>query len=66
MTSRELTLAVWSLIGLAVVVCAGISAARPASLPTPLTAFDALVASVAGRVLVLVGWMWLGWHLFAR
>jgi Family of unknown function (DUF6186) len=29
-------------------------------------AFNALTRRRAVRILVVVGWIWLGWHLFAR
>jgi hypothetical protein len=66
MSTRDLTLAVWAVIGLAVVACLALSAVRPRLLPTFGRTTDALVSSPWWRALLTLGWMWLGWHLFAR
>jgi len=66
MSSRDLALAIWSVLGLVVVACVALSVVRPATLPTFDTAVRALVSQPARRVIVVLGWMWLGWHLFAR
>jgi hypothetical protein len=65
-TSRDLTLLVWGLLALGVVSAAVLSFLRPRRLPTARAALETLVASPPRRVLVLLAWMWLGWHLFAR
>lgn len=42
-------------------------ARRPGSkIPTVGQWFGYLMRPRAGRVLVLLGWWWLGWHYFAR
>ena len=61
-----LSFAVWSLLGAMVVVLAlrahapGTATARP----------SAVLARLAGgpvlRVVLVLAWMWTGWHLFAR
>jgi hypothetical protein len=69
MTSRALSLLIWVLFGLGAVglwVLSVLSVARRRWLSTPGAALTALVSSPWRRPLVLLGWMWLGWHLFAR
>jgi hypothetical protein len=66
MTTRDLTLLVWAIIGLAVAACVVVSTIRPRLLPTFGRTTDALVSSPWSRGVLTVGWMWLGWHLFAR
>lgn len=66
MTSRALTLLVWALLGGAALGLSLLSAAVPSRLSTPRAALAALVASPLRRPILLLGWMWLGWHLFAR
>ena len=44
-----------------------IVARRPASrIPTVGEWLGYLMRARAGRLLVLLGWLWLGWHYFAR
>jgi hypothetical protein len=44
-----------------------IIARRPASrIPTVGEWLGYLMRARAGRLLVLLGWLWLGWHYFAR
>ncbi len=66
MNAQTLSDALWALLALAGLVLAG-AAHLPAR---PLVRASRLVrrieASTFGYVAVLVGWMWLGWHLFAR
>jgi hypothetical protein len=65
-TSRALTLLVWALLGAVTVGLAVLSVTRPRWLPTLRAALEALAASPWRRPLVILGWMWLGWHFFAR
>jgi hypothetical protein len=48
-----------------VVAWAVIAARRLGSMTLP-AAWEALTRNRVVRVLVVVGWMWHGWHLFAR
>ena len=66
MSTRDVTLIVWSIIGLGVIACFAVSALRPRFLPSFVTSTDAFVSSPWRRAVVTLGWMWLGWHLFAR
>jgi Family of unknown function (DUF6186) len=65
-TSRVVTLAIWGVLGAGFIVCWAVSVLRPAAIPTPRAAVGAVASSRPGRVLLFLGWMWLGWHLFAR
>jgi hypothetical protein len=65
MTSRTATFVGYGLIlALAVVLATG--AARRTNWMTLPAALRALTRKRAVRILVVVGWVWLGWHLFAR
>jgi Family of unknown function (DUF6186) len=44
-----------------------LAARRPGSrIPTLGQWFGYVMRGRAGRLLVLLGWLWLGWHYFAR
>jgi hypothetical protein len=65
MTSREATLVVWGVLGVAVVVFE-VSAAYGDRIPS----LEAVVGRLASQrpvfAALILGWMWLGWHAFAR
>ena len=63
--SRTTTLLGYYLLAAAFVGCqvAGLLSAR---VPTIGQAVARITARRAGRWLLLAGWLWLGWHLFAR
>lgn len=66
MTTRHAVLVVWALLGAAVAagqVVAALSGGRFPGLG-PLVA--RITARPVGRVVMVLGWMWLGWHAFAR
>jgi Family of unknown function (DUF6186) len=66
MSSRQWTLVVWGVLGLVVLaglVVAGVSRGR---FPGPDALARRITATRSGRVALVVAWMWLGWHLFAR
>jgi hypothetical protein len=65
MTSRTATFVGYGVIVASVVVLATV-AARRANWMTLPDALRALTRKRAVRILVVVGWVWLGWHLFAR
>lgn len=58
-------LALWSILA---VVLVGLEATARATrhLPTAGAALGALTRFPVLRIVLLLGWMWLGWHLFAR
>lgn len=65
MTSRTLTFAVYGAILLAIVVMAVVANRRPNWMTLP-DALSALTRNRTVRILVVIAWVWLGWHLFAR
>ena len=65
MTSRTATFVGYGTI-LALVIVWAAFAARRANWMTLPGAVSAITRRRAVRVIVVVGWVWLGWHLFAR
>jgi Family of unknown function (DUF6186) len=66
MIGRHVTLVVWAFLGAVVVagqVTAVVSRGRFPGLGTHV---QRLTASRVGQILLVLGWMWLGWHAFAR
>ena len=66
MNWRVATLAVWAALGMAVVFVAALGRYRRGVVLTPGAVLRLVNAHKAGRVTLLILWMWLGWHLFAR
>jgi hypothetical protein len=65
MSSRAITLAVFALLAVAVAGWSVVSARRP-SLVTLPALMSRITSSRVVRLLVVIAWAWLGWHLFAR
>jgi hypothetical protein len=65
MTSFGLTVLGFALVSIAMVVLET-TARRRESWPRIGDVFSVLVSRNSGRVLVLLGWWWLGWHFFVR
>ena len=66
MTADQWTLAVWAVLGLVVAAGIGWSVLSGGRVPGPGTLVAWITARPVGRIVLVVGWMWLGWHLFAR
>jgi hypothetical protein len=66
MTTRDWTLAVWALVGIGVVTCLVGTTLAKERIPTLGATVRRITASPVGRVVMAIGWMWLGWHAFAR
>jgi hypothetical protein len=66
MTSRQLTMLVWGLLGLGVFAFLIATALSKGRLPTLGALVSRITANRLGRGLFVVAWMWLGWHAFAR
>jgi len=64
--TRDLVLGVWAALGAVVVACVILSVGAGRRLPTFGALIDRATRRPVWRVLLLVGWMWLGWHFFAR
>jgi hypothetical protein len=65
MTSRIATFLGYGTILVLIDVWATVTARSPRWLTLP-DAFTLLTRSRTARILVVLGWIWLGWHLFAR
>ena len=66
MSTRDWTLAVWGLVGLGVVICLLVTTVSKGRIPTLGATMRRITSSRVGRVVLVIGWMWLGWHAFAR
>ncbi len=64
MTVRDLTFAAYAVIGVALVTLEVVAWRRGSLTLGQLT--DRLMRRRSVRLVFLVGWAWLGWHLFAR
>jgi hypothetical protein len=66
MIDRHTTLIVWIVLGASLVVCQLAAMASGRRLPGLGTVVGSVAATRVGRVLLVVAWMWFGWHAFAR
>jgi hypothetical protein len=66
MTSRQLTFLVWALLGALTVAMLVASSLSDERFPTLGSTVRRVTASRIGQGLLILGWMWLGWHAFAR
>ena len=64
MSTRDAVLAVWS--GTAVLVAAGAVACSSCRLPGYGALARAATDGPVRRTVLVLAWMWLGWHTFAR
>jgi hypothetical protein len=64
--TRDLVLVAWSLAALLAVIAEGLALARPRRFAHLDEVLGLLTTTTAGRIVFLLGWMWLGWHYFAR
>jgi hypothetical protein len=66
MTSRDWSFLVWACLGAALFICIALSQLSPERLPTLGSIVSRIQSHKVGRALLALGWMWLGWHAFAR
>lgn len=66
MIGRHTTLIVWAVLGTGVVACELVAVLSRGRIPGLGTVVGRVAASRAGRYLLVLAWMWLGWHAFAR
>ncbi len=66
MTWRDATWALWSATALLLVAIQGAGIVSRGRLPRADDLFRLVTASPTRRALVVLGWLWLGWHTFAR
>jgi hypothetical protein len=63
---RQATLAVWAALAAALVGCEVLARATAGRLPPVAALARRVTAPRLGRAVVILGWMWIGWHAFAR
>lgn len=57
---------VWAAIGVIALALWWLSRVRPAAAAAPGEVVGRLASNPVLRVVLVLGFMWLGWHLFAR
>jgi hypothetical protein len=65
MSSRAVTFAGWAVLGAALVLVQ-VLAVRGARIASLRELLRTVTRARAGQVLALVGWLWVGWHVFVR
>ena len=63
---KGVVLAGWIVLGLAMLTAEVIGLLSGGRFPTLGDVLSFLMRSRVGRWFVLIGWIWLGWHLFVR
>jgi Family of unknown function (DUF6186) len=63
---KGVVLAGWVVLGLAMLVTEVVGLLSGGRFPTLGDVLSFLMRSRVGRWFVLIGWVWLGWHLFVR
>jgi hypothetical protein len=66
MTTREITIIGFSVLITALIVLEMLGRRKTNNIPTLSEWLGYVMRPRAGRALVLLGWLWLGWHYFAR
>ena len=57
---------VWGAVGAAALLLWLLSYLRPTAVAHPADVVGKVATHPVGRVILVIGFMWLGWHLFAR
>jgi hypothetical protein len=63
--TRDTAFVIWGLVG-AVFVGVVIASIVSDRVPSLTDLLRVLTRTIVGFVLVMLGWLWLGWHLFVR
>jgi hypothetical protein len=66
MSARAVTLLGWALLAAAFVVLEARAIVRGGRFASLGDAVEVVLRSWIGRGIVLLGWLWLGWHVFVR
>jgi hypothetical protein len=66
MSDHDWTVTVWGLLGTVVLAGVAASVLSRGRFPGPAVLVARITGIRGGRVVLVVGWMWLGWHAFAR
>jgi hypothetical protein len=64
--TRAIILGGWVLVGLLLVTCEVLSIATHRGYAGIAWVLERATSSRLGLILFFLGWMWLGWHFFAR
>lgn len=63
--TRAVVLATWAVLAAGLIACE-VLAVVGRGVAGVRTVLGAVAATPARRILLFVGWMWVGWHFFAR
>jgi hypothetical protein len=66
MTSREWSDVIWAVLGAALLALLVVTWVSHGRRPTLATEVNRITLHWWGRVALVLGWAWLGWHAFAR
>ena len=66
MSTRDVALGIWAALGAVFVVGQMVAVLSRGHVGGLGRLLEAVMAGRIGRGLVVLGWMWLGWHAFAR
>jgi hypothetical protein len=66
MSVSTVSYVVWAALGVGVVALWYLSLVRPAAVARPGDVVGRLATNPVLRVILVLGFMWLAWHLFAR
>jgi hypothetical protein len=66
MIGRHTSLVVWAFLGAAFVAGQVVALVSHGRFPGLLSLITRAAAGRVGRSLLVLAWMWLGWHAFAR
>jgi len=66
MIGRHATLVVWAVLGAVLAACQIAAVLSRGRRPGLGTLLRRVTAGATGRIVVVLAWMWLGWHTFAR
>lgn len=66
MTSRQATLVVWAVLAGSMLGLQAAALVSKGARPGLGSCVRRVTSTRAGRVVLFLGWVWLGWHSFAR
>jgi uncharacterized protein DUF6186 len=66
MTSKVVTIVGFAIVVAILVLLEVLGRRRSSRIPTTGEWLGYVMRPRAGRALILLGWLWLGWHYFAR
>jgi Family of unknown function (DUF6186) len=66
MTTREITIIGFAAVIAVLIILEMLGRRKTKNIPTLSEWLGYIMRPRAGRALVLLGWLWLGWHYFAR